>query len=176
MPTIHALYDSYSDALEALRALDAAGVPSDDVSILANRSDALPTEPSATAAGAELGADVGAIAGGAGGLLAGLGFIAVPGLGPLLGAGWLASLMVGFFGGAAAGLAVGGIAGALIEAGVAHEPAHAYEQALRHGGTLLVARVRDDQLEAAEAALETRRVDIAARQAKASGVAGPLMP
>jgi hypothetical protein len=176
MPTIHALYDSYREAREAMRALERSGVDPDDISVLANRSDAVEPETTTTGQAAEIGTDVGAIAGGAGGLLAGLGLVAIPGLGPIAGAGWLAATMIGFFGGAAAGLAVGGLAGALLEAGVPEDRAHVYAEGMQRGGTLVVARVSGDQLGAAEAALDASRVDFATRQAKASGIAGPAMP
>jgi hypothetical protein len=167
MPTtIHALYDTYRDARDAVRALEAVGVDSDDISIIANRSDAPEAEPTNTAEGAELGADVGAIAGGATGLLAGLGMITIPGLGPVLGAGWLLATMAGFFGGAAAGLAVGGIVGALIDAGVPEEEAHVYAEGVKRGGTLVIARVHSRHMADAEAALDAAsRIDIPARRA-----------
>jgi hypothetical protein len=143
MPTtIHALYDTYRDARDAVHALEAIGVDSEDISIIANRSDAPEAGPTNTAEGAELGADVGAIAGGATGLLAGLGMITIPGLGPVIGAGWLLATMAGFFGGAAAGLAVGGIVGALVDAGVPEQEAHVYAEGVKRGGTLVIARVK----------------------------------
>jgi hypothetical protein len=59
------------------------------------------------------GTGIGAGVGGTAGLLAGLGLLAIPGLGPVVAAGWLAATAVG----AAAGGAIGGIVGALTEAG-----------------------------------------------------------
>jgi hypothetical protein len=176
MPTIHALYQSYSEARQAVRALHRAGIGRDDISILANRSDEPEPEKSATAGTAEAGADIGAIAGGAGGVLTGLGLVAIPGLGPLMGAGWLAAGMIGFVGGAAAGLAVGGIAGALVEAGVPHDRASIYADGVQRGGTLVVARISGDELPAAEAALDTVATDFAEERARASSIAGPQLP
>ena len=65
--------------------------------------------------------------------------LVIPGLGPVVAAGWLASTAVG----AAAGAATGGIAGALTEAGVSAEDAHSYAEGVRRGGTLVSARVAD---------------------------------
>ena len=56
---------------------------------------------------------------GAAGLLAGLGVLAIPGLGPVVAAGWLASTTLGVM----AGAATGTIVGALTEAGVSEEEA-----------------------------------------------------
>ena len=65
--------------------------------------------------------------------------MAIPGLGPVVAAGWLAATAVG----AAAGEATGGIVGALTEAGVSTEEAHSYAEGVRRGGTLVSARVAD---------------------------------
>jgi hypothetical protein len=130
------VYDSYSQAEQAVIALEEAGVPSDDISLVANKNVseqyADVDEASSTATGAGLGA---ALGGGAG-LLAGLGLLAIPGLGPVVAAGWLASTAVG----AVAGSAAGGLIGALVDAGTSEEDAHVYSEAVRRGGTLLTVR------------------------------------
>ena len=77
--------------------------------------------------------------GGGAGLLAGLGLLAIPGLGPVVAAGWLAATAVG----AAAGAVTGGIVGALVDAGTPEEHAHVYSESIRRGGTLVSARVPD---------------------------------
>jgi hypothetical protein len=102
--TISRLYNSYADAKEAVRNLEAAGVAHNDISIIASNADnwyssdpkekgAFPDrdldgkDDRAEAAGA--GAGVGAALGGTAGLLAGLGLMAIPGVGPVVAAGWL---------------------------------------------------------------------------------------
>ena len=99
-----------------------AGVPSSEVSLIANKhvsaAHADVNEVSDTAKGAGIG---GALGGGAG-LLAGLGLLAIPGLGPVVAAGWLASTAAV----AAAGAAAGGIVGALVDAGEPAEHANVY--------------------------------------------------
>jgi uncharacterized membrane protein len=87
------------------------------------------------------GAGIGAALGGTAGLLAGLGLLAIPGLGPVVAAGWLASTAAG----AAAGAATGGIVGALVDAGENREHAHVYSEAVRRGGTLVSVRVPDTE-------------------------------
>ena len=128
-----------SRGLRAVTAVEAAGIRSSEVSLVANKyvSDkyADVNEVSPTATGAGIG---GALGGGAG-LLAGLGLLAIPGLGPVVAVGWLASLAVG----AAAGAAAGGLVGALVSAGVPEEHAHVYSESVRRGGTLVTAKVED---------------------------------
>jgi hypothetical protein len=77
MKTVSRVYDSYGQAREAVRAVEAAGVPSSEVSLIANKhvsaAHADVNEVSDTAKGAGIG---GALGGGAG-LLAGLGLLAM---------------------------------------------------------------------------------------------------
>jgi hypothetical protein len=72
-------------------------------------------------------------------LLAGLGLLAIPGVGPVVAAGWLVATLTG----AAAGSATGGIIGALTQAGVSKEDADVYAEGLRRGGAVVSARVPD---------------------------------
>src|SRR6476659_464932 len=147
--TISRLYDNYTDAQQAVRRLESAGVPHSDISIVANNADSwFNTDKKVDrdhdgvddrAESAGKGAGIGAGVGGTAGLLAGLGLLAIPGLGPVVAAGWLAATAVG----AAAGAATGGIVGALTEAGVPTEEAHSYAEGVRRGGTLVSARVAD---------------------------------
>jgi hypothetical protein len=101
--------------------------------------------------------------------------IAIPGLGPVIAAGWLAAAAVGaVVGGAVAG-AAGGLVGALTNAGVSEEEAHVYAEAVRRGGTLVSAKVADEKLAQAEEALRaTPYVDVIERGAayRASGWTG----
>ena len=100
------------------------------------------------------------------GALAGLGLLAIPGLGPVVAAGWLASAAVGALVGGAVVGAVGGLVGALTNAGVSKEEAAVYAEGVRRGGTLVSAKIDDDHLARAETALNNvRSVDIVARGA-----------
>lgn len=167
MRTITGLFDSYDQAQDAVRALKDAGVSSDDISIVANNADgSYSTERGddvAESAGA--GAGVGAVVGGTGGLLAGLGLLAIPGVGPVVAGGWLVATAIGAVTGAAVGGAAGGIIGALTDAGVDERDAHVYAEGVRRGGTLVTARVDDSRADAAAAILrDANWVDIAARR------------
>ena len=76
MRTITGLFDDYSDASAAVSALEALGVPSDDISIVSNNADDRHSSETNAAEGAGAGAGVGAAVGGVGGLLTGLGVMA----------------------------------------------------------------------------------------------------
>lgn len=119
--TLTALYDSYDNAADAVRKLETLGVPHTDISIVFNDASHRQYHsdlPSGDATGA--GASLGTVLGGGAGLLAGLGLLAIPGLGPVV---------------------------ALTGAGVSHGHAASYAEGVRRGGTLVTARV-DEALEA----------------------------
>jgi hypothetical protein len=100
------------------------------------------------------GASTGAVLGGVGGLLAGLGLLAIPGLGPIVAAGWLAAAATGAGIGAAGGAATGGIVGALRNDGHSEDDANVYSEGVRRGGTLVSARVSDDMVARVEAVMQ----------------------
>jgi hypothetical protein len=166
--TLTGLFDNYADAERAIRDLEAAGVADRDISIVANNANGAlkPAEADSNVAeDAEKGAGIGAAVGGVGGLLAGLGLLAIPGLGPVVAAGWLASTIAGAVGGAFFGGAAGGLVGALTEAGVPEDDAHVYSEGVRRGGTLVTAKVDDDLVPNAEAILhDGGSVNVAARR------------
>ena len=167
---ISRLYSSYDSAAQAVRDLEAAGVPHSEISLVANNSDSWYSNGgpngngTATAKrvdrdrdgvddraeGAGTGAGVGATIGGAAGLLAGLGLLAIPGVGPVVAAGWLVATAAG----AAAGGVTGGIVGALTQAGVTDDDAHVYAEGVRRGGTLVTARVADADASRLEGVLD----------------------
>lgn len=143
-------YGSYAQARAAVEAIEKAGIPDADVSLIANRDAQASAEP-ASDAGA--GAGIGGVVGGGVGLLTGLGLLAIPGLGPVVAAGWLATMAVG----AVAGVAAGGLMGALISAGVSEEEAAILSETVRRGGTLVTVRVPDDEVGRVEGLLSVHR-------------------
>jgi len=196
MRTITGLFDRYADAAEAVRALEGIGVPTGDIALVARGSaafpsaadasadaasvDAAPAEPAepagdGSAEGAGAGAGIGAVLGGTGGLLAGLGALAIPGIGPVVAGGWLLATAVGAVAGAAVGGAAGGILGSLVSAGVPEPHAHVYAEGLRRGGAVVTARVDEHHAALADEILHRAApVDIDARRAayEAEGWAG----
>lgn len=168
MKTVSGLFDTYEAAADAVRALRDLGVQSADISVVANNAEGYSVDDDVddeVAEDAGTGAGIGALLGGAGGLLTGLGLLALPGVGPVIAGGWLLSTAVGAVAGAAVGGATGGLIGALTEAGVDEGEAHVYAEGVRRGGTLVTARVDDAKVDAADAILHQTRVDLAARRA-----------
>lgn len=159
------LFDSYDQAAKAVADLEASGIPHSDISIVANDTEGriggatrTPYTDTATgtvvdrdapATGAGTGATLGTVLGGGAGLLAGLGMLAIPGVGPVVAAGWLVATALG----AGIGAAGGGLLGSLVGAGVSETDAHVYAEGVRRGGTLVTARVEDGQRANVEAIL-----------------------
>lgn len=145
-----ALFDDYDAAAGAVDQLEATGIPHADISIISNRPDpaaaALPPidkaeEPDEAVDSAGTGATVGTVLGGGAGLLAGLGLLAIPGLGPVVAAGWLVATVTG----AGVGAAAGGLIGGLTGAGLSEGEAETYAEGVRRGGTLVTVRADDSQ-------------------------------
>ena len=141
MRTVSALFDTYDEVAAAVDGLADMGVPSSEIAVVSQSRDARRKISE--------GAGLGAAIGGVGGILAGLGIFAVPGLGSVLGVGWLIPVLIG----AAAGGVAGGIIGSLANAGIDERDAHVYAEGVRRGGTLVVARVHDDEASRANAIL-----------------------
>ena len=90
--------------------------------------------------------------------------MAIPGVGPVVAAGWLAATLTGAVGGAVVGGVAGGLIGALTESGVSEEDAHLYAEGVRRGGSLVTARIADERVSEADAILAgANPVDINAR-------------
>jgi hypothetical protein len=83
--------------------------------------------------GAAAGAGAGGLVGGAVGLLAGLGMVAIPGLGAFLAAGPIMAALSG----AAVGATLGGVTGSLVGLGIPEIEARQYEGRLKHGNILI---------------------------------------
>jgi hypothetical protein len=141
--TITRSYESYEDALVVVTKLENAGVASADISLVASRVD---DDDSTTGEAA----GIGGLAGGAAGLLAGLGMIAIPGIGPVVAAGWLVTTAAG----AAVGALAGGVISTLTTAGVDEIDAHYYAETVRRGGSVVSVRATDEQVPTVEAIMD----------------------
>ena len=171
--TITRLYDNRNDALEAAHEIERMGIPTNDISIVASNKDSWYDNDRAqlnqdkghdTGGGVAKGAATGGVLGAGAGLLTGLGLLTIPGIGPVVAAGWLGATVIGAATGAVAGGAIGGLVGALTEAGVPEEEAHIYTEGVRRGGTLVSIRADDARTGEVEAALDRYRpTDIGAR-------------
>lgn len=117
--------------------LIAAGFRSDDVSVLAPDQSAtreMATEKNTKAPeGTTTGAAAGGAIGGTLGLLAGIGALAIPGVGPFIAAGPIMGALAGL----GAGAAAGGLIGALVGMGIPEYEAKRYEGRVKDGGILV---------------------------------------
>jgi len=148
--------------------LCAAGFSHDDISVLlpdqAGTREFAHEQHTRAPEGITAGVTAGGAVGGTLGLLAGIGLLAIPGLGPLLAAGPLVAAL----GGAAAGGALGGVAGGLIGLGIPEHDAHHYESKVRAGGVLISVHVEDfDGAGRAEEILEAAGIEDISRTSKA---------
>lgn len=106
--------------------------------------------------GAVTGAGAGGIIGGTLGLLAGIGLLAIPGLGPFIAAGPIMASL----GGIAAGAAVGGITGALIGMGIPEIEAKRYEGKVKDGNILIAVHADDsDRVKHAKKIFESENAE-----------------
>lgn len=178
--TIVRVFDHPSDALRAVERVERLGVSHNDVSIVANnregwydkegvRHDRLRKKDDDLdgkddrVEGAGDGAMTGGVLGAGAGLLAGLGMLAVPGLGPIVAAGWLAATATGAAAGAVTGGVIGGILGALTHEGVDKADAEIYAESIRRGGAVVVVRNPGGKRREIEQALSDYSSDAAAR-------------
>lgn len=161
MTTVAGLFEQRSSADRALEALERAGFERDAISVVA-RGDMHERQVggSVVAEGAqvETGAfELGGVAiGGVLGLLAGLGALAIPGIGPILAVGTLGSALAGVVGGAAAGGLVGGLVGTLTASGLSEEHAQIYAEGVRRGGLLITVTAADEERADAAQAIMSR--------------------
>jgi uncharacterized membrane protein len=120
-------------------------VSASDISVLMPESAGTPELGAVKATkapeGATAGAATGGVIGGTVGLLAGIGALAIPGLGPFIAAGPIMAALSG----AAAGATAGGVVGALVGLGIPEYEAKAYEERLKTGGYLLAVHVSDSK-------------------------------
>lgn len=121
----------------AVDRLTSAGFSNQDVSVLMsdrNSSKDFATEKNTKAPeGTATGVGVGGTVGGTLGLLAGIGALAIPGVGPLIAAGPIMGALAGL----GVGGAVGGLVGALVGMGIPEYEAKRYEGHVKDGGILV---------------------------------------
>ena len=117
--------------------LKTAGFSDNDISVLfpdkGSTRDFAHEKNTKAPEGASIGAGTGGVVGGTLGLLAGIGLLAIPGVGPFIAAGPIMAALSGI----AVGAAVGGIAGGLIGMGIPEIEAKRYEGKVKDGNILI---------------------------------------
>src|ERR1700728_2730974 len=135
---VFGIYPTLTAVEFATDTLTRGGFPASDISVLMPESlggpKAMGTEKATKAPeGAAVGGTTGGVIGGTLGVLAGVGLLAIPGLGPFIAAGPIMAGLAGL----GVGGAVGGFTGALIGMGIPEFEAKRYEGRLQKGGILL---------------------------------------
>ncbi len=140
--------------------LQSAGFANNDISVLFPNKDGTKdfahVHNTKAPEGAVAGAGTGGVLGGALGLLAGIGALAIPGLGPFIAAGPLLAALSGV----AAGGVVGGVAGALVGLGIPEMEAKRYEGKIKGGNLLISVHTESaDERARAERIFKSARAD-----------------
>lgn len=132
------VFDTEQEATRAIEGLQRNGVPNDEISVITRDRDELKSisEDTGTMApeGVATGAATGGVVGGVTGLLAGIGALAIPGIGPILAAGPIVATLTG----AAIGAGAGGLVGGLIGLGIPEDEAKEYEGYVDSGKILVL--------------------------------------
>lgn len=157
-------FASRGDAEKALYKLRDSGFSMDKVSLLAKNADGndniagadVKNERGENEAqeGAGIGATTGTVLGGLGGLLLGLNELLIPGIGPFLAAGTIATTLAG----AGLGAAAGGIIGGLTGMGIPEEDARDYEGHINNGYYLLIVDGYEDEIDRAGSVLSSNNI------------------
>jgi hypothetical protein len=135
-----AVFGIYQNATQAERSVDdllASGFSNDDISVLLpdrqGTKDFAHEKATKAPEGTAAGVTTGGVIGGTLGLLAGIGALAIPGVGPFIAAGPIMGALAGL----GVGGAVGGLIGALVGMGIPEYEAKRYEGRIKEGGILL---------------------------------------
>lgn len=167
---VYGIYPNQASAEAAVDTLKNAGFRNTDISVLfpdnqGSKDFAVQKETKAPE-GVTTGGITGGVIGGALGWLAGIGAIAIPGVGPFIAAGPI----LGLLGGLGAGAAVGGLAGALIGMGIPEYEAKRYEGRIKKGGILLSVHAdNSDWVKRAKTILEQTGAEDISSAGEASG-------
>jgi uncharacterized membrane protein len=141
--SVFGIVKTHAQAEQIVENLQADGFPPSEISILLpdneGNHDIGHVKATKAPEGATTGATAGGVTGGVLGLLAGVGALAIPGVGPFIAAGPIMAALSG----AAIGATTGGVVGALIGLGIPEIEAKRYEDKLKNGNFLIAVHVRD---------------------------------
>src|SRR6202049_4427443 len=166
---VFGIYNSVTQAEQAVNRLLAAGYTNDSISVLLpdNKStkDFAHEKNTKAPEGTTTGVTTGGVIGGTLGLLAGIGALAIPGVGPFIAAGPIMGALAGL----GVGGAVGGLIGALVGMGIPEFEAKRYEGRVKDGGVLLSVHcdTSDDISRAKDLLKQTGAEDISSAGEKA---------
>ena len=142
--SVFGIVKTYAQAEQIVDNLQRAGFPPSEISALLpdnqGKHDFGHVKATKAPEGATTGAATGGLTGGVLGLLAGIGALAIPGVGPFIAAGPIMAALSG----AAIGATTGGVLGGLIGMGIPEIEAKRYEDKLKTGNYLIAVHVHDD--------------------------------
>jgi hypothetical protein len=131
------IYHNEESVRTGIKSLESAGFRTTDISVLVPQNvgtkDFAHEKASKAPEGAATGGGSGAVVGGVLGWLAGIGTIAIPGIGPFIAAGPILAALAGM----GVGSVTGGLVGALVGAGIPEYEAKRYEGMINKGGFLV---------------------------------------
>ncbi len=143
--SVFAIANTYAQSSDIVTRLQNAGFPVSEISVLMPETDGHHdighVKATKMPEGAATGAAAGGVTGGVIGLLAGIGALAIPGVGPLIAAGPIMAALSG----AAIGATTGGLVGGLVGLGIPELEAKRYEERLLSGNYVLAVRVNNHQ-------------------------------
>ena len=143
--SVFGIVKSHSQAEQVVEGLQDSGFPVSEISVLLpdkeGKHDIGHVKATKAPEGATTGATTGGVTGGVLGLLAGIGALAIPGVGPFIAAGPIMAALSG----AAIGATTGGVVGALVGMGIPEVEAKRYEGKLKSGNYLIAVHVRDGE-------------------------------
>ncbi|MBA3272452.1 MAG: hypothetical protein H0T11_01075 [Chthoniobacterales bacterium] len=141
--SVFCIANSHSQAEQIVQSLQSSGFDSSEISILLpdteGKHDIGHVKATKAPEGATTGAATGGATGGVLGLLAGIGALAIPGVGPFIAAGPIMAALSG----AAIGATTGGVVGGLIGLGIPEIEAKRYEEKLKSGNYLISVHAHD---------------------------------
>src|SRR6478672_12003369 len=143
--SVFGIVKTHSQAEQIVENLQDAGFPASEISVLwpdnKGKHDIGHVKATKAPEGATTGATAGGVTGGVLGLLAGIGALAIPGVGPLIAAGPIMAALSG----TAVGATTGGVVGGLVGLGIPEIEAKRYEEKLRNGNFLIAVHAEESE-------------------------------
>ncbi len=158
--SVFCIAKSHAQAEQIVERLQTSGFPTSEISVLLpdteGKHDIGHVKATKAPEGATTGGVAGGVTGGVLGLLAGIGALAIPGVGPFIAAGPIMAALSG----AAIGATTGGVVGGLIGMGIPEIEAKRYEEKLRNGNYLIAVHTHDgDEKDRAKEIFKTAGAD-----------------
>ncbi|ANE45767.1 hypothetical protein SY83_05030 [Paenibacillus swuensis] len=134
------VFSTEQETVSAIEKLRGLGYKADEISVVGRHANVKDEEGSKAPEGVAAGVSTGSIIGGITGLLVGLGVLIIPGIGPILAAGPIATTLAGI----AVGAGTGGLVGTLIGLGIPEKDAELYNTYLQDEKLIVIIEAFDE--------------------------------